>query len=366
MADDSVTAVETSVYTIPTDAPEADGTLSWDSTTLVLVSVQAGGVTGLGYTYGPPACAHVVRDTLAAVVTGVSAMDVPAAAGAMRDAVRNMGYGGVAGYACSAVDIALWDLKARLLGLPLQALLGATRPQVEVYGSGGFVSYGPDRLRDQLAGWVDDGIGRVKIKIGEDRGRNPRRDLDRMRQARETIGEDVELFVDANGAYSAAQAVRVMAAASDLDVRWLEEPVSSDDLEGLAMVRRRVSADVAAGEYATDPHYVRRMCQAGAVDCMQADATRCGGITGWLEAAAVAGAFGLDISAHCAPHVHAQAATAVRTGRHLEWFHDHVRIERMLFDGVLDPHGGVVTPASDWPGLGLVFKAADAEEYRVG
>jgi len=366
MNDPVVESVTAAAYTVPTDAPEADGTLTWDSVTLVLAQVEAGGVRGLGWTYGAPSCASVVTGTLADVVHGRPAMDVPGSHEAMVRAVRNITRQGVAGYAISAVDVALWDLKAKLLGLPLHRLLGAARAFVPVYGSGGFTSYDSAQLRSQLDGWASgQGIPRVKIKIGESWGAEVARDLDRMRQARAIVGDDVELFVDANGGYGAKQAIRVMDAAADLDVRWFEEPVSSDDLEGLREVRDGVRADVTAGEYGWDLYYFRRMLEAGAVDCLQADVSRCGGITEWLRVAAVAAAYGLQISGHCAPHLHAQVAAAVPNLRHLEWFHSHVRIESLFFDGVLDPAGGSVCPDPEAPGLGLVFKAADAERYRV-
>jgi L-alanine-DL-glutamate epimerase-like enolase superfamily enzyme len=262
------------------------------------------------------------------------------------------------------VDVALWDLKARLLGLPLHRLIGAVHAEVPVYGSGGFTTYGAEQLRDQLTGWTDQGITRVKIKIGESWGGRPRRDLARIAQARAVIGPDVELFVDANGGYERKQAVRVMDAAADCDVRWFEEPVSSDDLAGLRAVRDVVRPDVAAGEYGGDLTYFRRMCEAGAVDCLQADATRCGGISEWLRIAAVAAAHHLEISAHCAPHVHAHVAAATPNIRHLEWFHDHVRIEQMFFDGVLDPTGGAVRPDPAAPGNGLTLRREVADRYR--
>ena len=209
-------------------------------------------------------------------------------------------------------------------------------------------------------------IPRVKIKIGESWGTDEVRDLARMRQARETVGGGAELFVDANGGYGRKQAIRVMAAAADLDVRWFEEPVSSDDLDGLREVRDAVAADVAAGEYGWDLPYFRRMCAAGAVDCLQADASRCGGITEWLRAAAVAASHGLEVSGHCAPHLHVHAAAAIPNFRHLEWFHDHVRIESMFLDGTLDPSGGSIRPDPGRPGLGLTVRSAGAEPYRVG
>lgn len=366
MIEAPVTGVSASVYTVPTDAPEADGTLAWTSTTMVLVEVSAAGQTGLGFTYGPPACAAVIRDTLADVVVDRPALDVAGSFEAMVAAVRNQVRDGVAGYAISAVDTALWDLKARMLDLPLLRLLGAVRSEVPVYGSGGFTSYDHGQLQEQLRGWTqDESIPRVKIKIGQGWGSRPGRDLDRIEQARTIIGDDVELYVDANGAYSRKQAIRLGRVAAELGVTWFEEPVSSDHLEGLAEVRAAVAADVAAGEYGCDVFYFRRMCQAASVDCLQADATRCGGITGWLRAACVADSFGLQISGHCAPHIHAHAAAAVPNFRHLEWFHDHVRIENMFFDGTLTPVGGALRPDASAPGLGLELRRSDAEPYRV-
>jgi L-alanine-DL-glutamate epimerase-like enolase superfamily enzyme len=160
--------------------------------------------------------------------------------------------------------------------------------------------------------------------------------------------------------------VRLLRTAADCDVRWFEEPVSSDDLDGLRRVRDAVSADVAAGEYGSDLTYFERMCAAGAVDCLQADASRCGGITEWLRVAAVAAAHHLEISGHCAPHLHVHAAAAVPNLRHLEWFHDHVRIEDMFFDGTLDPTGGALHPDPVAAGNGLTVRDDVVRRYQVG
>jgi L-alanine-DL-glutamate epimerase-like enolase superfamily enzyme len=364
--DARVEALDVAVYTVPTDSPEGDGTLTWDSTTMVLVEARSGEVTGTGWTYGPAACAEVVRGQLAPLVVGGDALDVGGAFHTAVTAVRNAGRVGAVGYAISAVDVALWDLKARLLGLPLHRLLGAVHDEVAVYGSGGFTTYDPGRLREQLQGWAARQIPRVKIKIAESWGTRPRRDLARIAQTRSELGPDVELYVDANGGYGRKQAVRIMAAAAECDVRWLEEPVSSDDLAGLRAVRDAVAPDVAAGEYGYDLTYFRRMCEAGAIDCLQADATRCGGITEWLRIAAVAAAHHLEVSAHCAPHLHAHVAAATPNVRHLEWFHDHVRIEQLFFDGALDPTGGAVRPDPDAVGHGLTLRRDDAERFRKG
>ncbi|WP_031517307.1 enolase C-terminal domain-like protein [Streptomyces sp. NRRL F-5123] len=360
-----VESLRTAVWTVPAERPEADGTLTWDATTLVTVHAEAAGVTGLGWTYGSPAAATVVDTHLAPAVTGRAVWDVPAANEAMTRAVRNAARPGIAGHAVSAVDIALWDLKARLLGLPLVSVLGAARDEVPVYGSGGFTTYGEAEQDRQIRTWTEESdIPRVKIKIGESWGTAEGRDRQRISAARRSAGA-AELYVDANGGYTAKQAVRLAAHLDAEDVTWFEEPVSSDDLTGLARVRDAVRPDVAAGEYGYTLAYFEQMLAAGAVDCLQADVTRCGGVTVWLRAAALAEARGLQVSAHCAPHLHAHAAAAVPNLRHMEWFHDHVRIERALFSGCLDPTGGTVRPGADGsPGHGMELRGPDAEPYR--
>src|SRR5579883_2330718 len=358
----TISRLEVSAYTIPTDGPEADGTIAWDSTTLVLVEATAGDVTGLGYSYADTATARLIHDLLAKVLVGRDAMAVPGAWAAMGHAVRNLGYPGIVSMAISAVDNALWDLKARLLGLPLVTLLGPVRDAAPVYGSGGFTSYSIERLRDQLGGWVAAGIPRVKMKIG----RHPPDDLGRVRAARDAIGPEAELFVDANGAYPRKQALAQAERFAELGVSWFEEPVSSDDLDGLRLLRDRGPAgmDIAAGEYGWDAIYFRRMLEAGAVDVLQADGTRCGGVTGVLQAGALCDAFNLPLSAHCAPSLHAHLGCVVPRMRHLEYFHDHVRIEHLFFDGVPRLAEGQLWPPADRPGLGLALRHADAERFK--
>jgi L-alanine-DL-glutamate epimerase-like enolase superfamily enzyme len=359
-----VEQVRTAAYRIPTDAPEADGTFAWDHTTLVVVEVTGGGRTGLGYTYGPAAAAALVDEALAPVVTGAGALDVRRCWQAMQHQVRNIGRDGVAALAISAVDTALWDLEARLLDVPLHRLLGAVHDTVPVYGSGGFTTYDEGRLTAQLEGWLEEGCRWVKIKVAEGRGTREDRDVARIRQVRDVVGADAGVFVDANGGYAAKQAVRVLERVAAVGVTWLEAPVSSDALAGLRAVRRQVAADVAAGEYGYDLVYFERMCAAEAVDCLQVDVTRCGGYTGWQRAAAVAAAHGLEVSAHCAPALSVPACLATPNLRHLEWFHDHTRIEAMLLAGAPAPAGGDLRP-TDAPGHGLALIPGSAEEYRV-
>ncbi len=364
----NIESIDVGVYEIPTDRTEADGTLEWMSTTMVLIEVRSGGQTGLGWTYAGAGSATVVAEKLTDVCVGASPLDVPGINERMSRACRNLGRPGLVACAISAVDIALWDLKARLLGLPLTALFGQARPDAPVYGSGGFTTYDDATTRAQLEQWVEEwAIPRVKIKIGESWGADPGRDLARVALARQVIGGDVELYVDANGGYSGKQAVRMgLTFCDEHGVTWFEEPVSSDDLAGLREVRDNCAADVAAGEYGYSLDYFASMVRAGAVDCLQVDVTRCGGYTVWLRAAALAAAHNLQVSGHCAPNLHAHVATAVPNLRHLEYFHDHHRIETMLFDGTLPPDGGMLVPDPDRPGHGLTLRQDEARKYRVG
>jgi L-alanine-DL-glutamate epimerase-like enolase superfamily enzyme len=350
-------------FVVPTDAPESDGTAEWDRTTAVVVEVAGGGRHGLGYTYASAATAELVHEVLASCVRGADAFATGEVWQRMVARCRNLGRPGAAMMAISAVDVALWDLKARLLEVPLASLLGRVRETVPIYGSGGFCSYDEERLRSQLAGWVEVGIPRVKMKVGRDRSQ----DRLRVAGARVAIGEQAELYVDVNGAWTRSEALRFAQSFADWRVGWLEEPVSSDDLDGLRWLRDHAPGgmQVAAGEYGFDPWYFRAMLSAGAVDVLQADATRCGGITGFLRAAAIADAFQVPLSSHCAPNLHAHVACAVPRFSVAEWFHDHVRVERMLFDGVLEPVAGALRPDLSRPGLGLELKRKESARHAA-
>lgn len=358
-----ITRTAVSVYTVPTDGPESDGTLEWTSTTMIVVETSARDVTGIGYTYGHQAMAVLISGMLFPIVRDRDAMDVAGSWIAMTRAIRNQGRPGIASMAIAAVDASLWDLKARLLDVPLVTLLGQVRDRVPVYGSGGFTSYSVEQLQRQLGEWVARGITRVKMKVG----RRPEEDDDRVRKARDAIGRAAELFVDANGAYSRKEALGHAEAFSKAHVTWFEEPVSSDDLEGLRLLRDRAPAgmNITAGEYGYDVYYFRRMLDAGAVDVLQADASRCAGITGFMQVGALCDAYNMPLSSHTASALHVHPCCALGRVRHLEHFHDHARIERMLLDGAPEPVDGMLRPDLSRPGLGIELKRVDAERYAA-
>ncbi len=359
-------SVTASTYVVPTEQPEADGTLAWDSTTVVLVEAVAGDMSGLGWTYSSRACQAVIEDLLTEIVVGRDVEDVPGSWSAMVAAIRNLGRPGIASAAIAAVDTALWDLKAKQHEVALCTLLGQVRECVPVYGSGGFTTYDAPTLRQQVESWTGElGISRVKIKIGESRGSEVSRDLDRVRQVCTLVPPETEVFVDANGGYSRKQAIRVGRYLDELGVTWFEEPVSSDDLAGLRLVRDALDCDVTAGEYGSDLTYFERMLGAGAVDCLQADVTRTAGITEWQRIAALAQAAGVELSAHCAPTLHLHVASVVTGLRHVEWFADHVRLEALMFDPGPRVRDGVMRPDTGRPGLGVELRTSDADTYRV-
>ncbi len=359
----SIKDLKASAYKIPAATSEADGTIQWKSTTLVLVELNAAGKTGIGYTYANEAAAIVVDKVLKKIIVDANAFDIPSLNAKMIAAIRNDGQVGIAMMAVSAVDNALWDLKAKLFDVPLCSLLGKAKDSMLIYGSGGFTSYNKKQLQQQLSNWVDAGIQHVKIKIGTDAAK----DVERVKDARDAIGENTSLFVDANGAYTIKQAIEKSFQFKQYNIRWFEEPVTSDNLEGLQFIREHVQPEVniAAGEYGYNLPYFYHMLKANAVDVLQADATRCGGITNFIKAASLAEAQQIPFSSHCAPALHLHAALSLPHFYIAEYFYDHVRIENMLFEGVMQPDKGNIYPDLSRPGIGIEFKHADAEKYKL-
>ncbi|MBV9036645.1 MAG: mandelate racemase [Acidobacteriaceae bacterium] len=359
----TIERIQVSAYTVPTQTPESDGTFEWDKTTLVLAEVFAGGKAGLGYSYADTATAQLIEQSLAPKLKGHSALANAGAWRVMVEQIRNLGRPGISSMAIAAVDNALWDLKGKLLGVSVAALLGLARTEIMAYGSGGFTSYSDDELRRQLGGWAEAGFRAVKMKIGRDAAA----DIHRVSVARQAIGDKVQLFVDANGAYTRKQALEQARRFREYGVTWFEEPVSSDDLEGLRLIRDSgpPGMDIAAGEYGYDTWYFRRMLNAGAVDVQQADATRCAGITGFLQADALCVSHSMPLSAHTSPSLHAHACCGAQRAVNVEYFYDHARLEKMAFDGVLEVTDGVLRPDLSQPGFGLVWKAADMKRYQV-
>lgn len=355
--------VAVKVYKIPTDQPESDGTLKWSSTTMVVVELHAGNKTGLGYSYAHESTAKTIQTDLCELLVKRNVMDIPAIVADMKRVIRNQGMAGISMMAVSAVDIALWDLKAKVLDLPLCTLLGQRSESMLVYGSGGFTSYSVSQLEQDMRNWRSMGLKHVKMKVG----RKADQDVRRVKAAREALGTETEIFVDANGAYSTKEALYLAERFADQKVTWFEEPVSSDNVEGMRTIKQKAPPPIriAAGEYGYNPEYFKRFVAPQAVDVLQADATRCGGISGFMEIGLLCDTMHVPFSSHCAPSVHLHAAVSLPEFLIAEYFHDHVRIENMLFEGHIKPENGQLEPNLTLPGLGIQLKEQDAEKYKL-
>lgn len=355
--------VAVKVYKIPTDQPESDGTLKWSSTTMVVVELHAGNKTGLGYSYAHESTAKTIQTDLSELLVKRNVMDIPAIVADMKRVIRNQGMAGISMMAVSAVDIALWDLKAKVLDLPLCTLLGQRSESMLVYGSGGFTSYSVSQLEQDMRNWRSMGLKHVKMKVG----RKADQDVRRVKAAREALGTETEIFVDANGAYSTKEALYLAERFADQKVTWFEEPVSSDNVEGMRTIKQKAPPPIriAAGEYGYNPEYFKRFVAPQAVDVLQADATRCGGISGFMEIGLLCDTMQVPFSSHCAPSVHLHAAVSLPEFLIAEYFHDHVRIENMLFEGHIKPENGQLEPNLTLPGLGIQLKEQDAEKYKL-
>lgn len=354
--------IEAHAYKIPTDRPESDGTFTWNATTIAIAFVHAAGKKGIGYSYTSAGAVPVIRDELAPRIEGADAFETGRCWMILKNAVRNLGRAGIAKMAAAAVIAAIWDLKGKLLDLSLAAMLGACRNGIPVYGSGGFTSYTLEELAAQMGGWANEGIKMVKMKIGRD----PNADPERIHTVRDAVGPGVQVFVDANEAFDRKTALAIVDDLVHDKVTWYEQPIHHLDFDGMRLIRDRLPASIelTSGEYGFEPDYFRRMMEAGAVDIIQADATRCG-VNDFLAAANLCSAYHLPISSHTAPALHAHLCCVAETARNLEYFYDHVRIEQMLFDGVPVPRKGIIEPDLGRPGLGIVLKEKDAEQFLI-
>jgi L-alanine-DL-glutamate epimerase-like enolase superfamily enzyme len=260
--------------------------------------------------------------------------------------------------ALSAIDVALWDLHAQLLGIPLHLLLGLPAADHAVYAAGGSRSLSRDGLVAEANRFKADGYRGYKMRIGSD---DWRADVERVAAVRETLGREIELMVDANQAWDAGTAIQVAEALEPLDIAWFEEPVDAESMTAMAAVRARSPIPVAAGEtvYGSSPFH--RLVEEGCLDVLQPDLMRCGGLTGFLEIADLAKRVGLRLAPHLFTQVspHILARSDAGQVEHLDGWFDG------FFAGEPLPEDGVVHPGSD-PGLGISISADAREHWTVG
>jgi L-alanine-DL-glutamate epimerase-like enolase superfamily enzyme len=321
------------------------------------------GEVGLGV--GVAASRSIIQDTLKPLLLGQDALAHEKLWDDMFWRVRGFGRKGVAFSAISSVDIALWDLKAKFFGVPLYRLLGPYTDRVPIYGSGGWTSFSELELVREQVGYVERGIPRVKMKVAKDFGRAEDEDLRRLAAVRKAVGDDVEIYVDANNGFYAKQAIGFARRMANYDVRWFEEPVLADDVAGLAAVARAIDIPVATGEHEYTKYGFKELISQGGADIVQPDVGRVGGVTEWLKVAHLAHAFNLPVAPHAVQLVHLHLACCTPNLKVVEYLGVSEETDRLFYTDFPEPQNGMWSPYPDRPGLGLELNPRAVERYSV-
>lgn len=309
------------------------------------------GFSGHGFSYskragGPAQYAHARE--VAGTAIGEDPNDIAKLYTKLLWAGASVGRSGVATQALAAIDIALYDLKAKRAGLPLAKLLGAHRDSVRTYNtSGGFLNASIQDVLARAAQSIEEGIGGVKIKVGLPDGEE---DLGRVRAVREYLGDDIPLMVDANQQWDRTTALRMGRRLEEFDLTWIEEPLDAYDAEGHADLARALDTPIATGEMLASVAEHERLIAARACDILQPDAPRIGGITQFLRLMTLADQAGLDVAPHFAMEIHLHLAACYPREtwvEHFDWLDP-------LFEERLETRDGrMLVP--DRPGLGITF-----------
>ncbi len=362
-----IARVGTTLIAIPRDPPISDATaVSMGMGAHCFVHIVTDeGLDGLGMSTASRAVRAVIDYDLKPLLEGADPLNIEGLWQEMFWRVRGIGRKGVAFQAISAVDIALWDLKAKILGLPLYKLLGPCRESVPIYGSGGWTSYTEAELVEEQLGYVERGMTRVKMKVGKDFGSSTDEDVQRLRAVRKAVGDDVEIYIDANNGYTAKQAIGMARKFEESNVGWYEEPVLADDIDGLAQVVAAIDIPVATGEHEYTKYGFKDLMCRGAADIVQPDVGRVGGVTEWMKVAAMADAFNLPVASHSYQLVHLHMACATPNLMVVECLGTREAEDVILYKDCAVPSGPEWSPDPDKPGLGLELDPFALEKYGV-
>jgi L-alanine-DL-glutamate epimerase-like enolase superfamily enzyme len=318
-----------------------------------------------GFGVGTPIARDVIERVLKPLLVGQDPLCIEKLWDDMFWRVRGYGRKGVAFCAISAVDIALWDLKAKLFGVPLYRLLGPYTDRVPIYGSGGWTSYSEAELVREQTGYVERGIPRVKMKVAKDFGRSEREDIKRLAAVRKAVGDNVEIYVDANNGYYAKQAIGMARHLAEYDVKWFEEPVLADDISGLAAIARAIDIPVATGEHEYTRYGFKSLIAEGGADIVQPDVGRVGGVTEWMKVAHLASAFNLPIAPHAVQLVHLHLACCIPNLKVVEYLGTAEEGDRIWYTEFPEQRDGYWSPYPDRPGLGLELSPEAVRRYAV-
>ncbi|MEX5303819.1 L-talarate/galactarate dehydratase [Kocuria sabuli] len=355
---DAVRHVQLSTATLPLSTPISDAKVftgrQRPMTEVVFLFAEIAteqGHSGVGFSYskragGPAQYAHAKE--VAEGLIGEDPNDIARVHDKLLWAGASVGRSGVATQALAAIDVALWDLKAKRAGLPLAKLLGAHRDSVRTYNtSGGFLNASLEEVKDRASASLEAGIGGIKIKVGLP---DSAEDLRRVAGVREHIGTGVPLMVDANQQWDRATALRMGRRLEEFGLTWIEEPLDAYDTEGHARLTAALDTPIATGEMLASVAEHVRLIEARSCDIIQPDAPRVGGITQFLRLAALADQRGLDLAPHFAMEIHLHLAAAYPREpwvEHFDWLDP-------LFEERLETRDGrMLVPAR--PGLGITL-----------
>lgn len=331
---------------------------------VVEVTTDAG-IRGIGVTYhevGGEAIREFVKYAVRPRLIGRSPFETEALFEENSHYMRGVGRKGLAFCAYSAVDIALWDIKGKALGLPLYRLLGGGDPNVPIYASGGWTSYSTEELVAEAKNMVARGYKKIKLKVGVDGGRNPSEDVRRVAAVREAIGPDVGFMLDANNVWRAAAAVQFANRVREYNIEFFEEPVFADDIPGLAEFKRGTDIPLATGEHEYTRYGARDLLLGNAADIIQCDVTRVGGYTEMLRVIAMAQAWNKGFAPHGMEHMHMHLVAAASNGMYLERLFMFEEVVRNVYKNAPEPVNGILT-IPDKPGLGLELNEDYLREY---
>ena len=364
-----ITDVKTTVLSVPHLSGFKDATIrhmvQGRSQCFVHIMTDEG-LQGLGLGGGAQAAREVIERTLKPILVGQNPLHIEKIWDDLFWAVRGVGRKGLAFCAISAVDVALWDLKAKFFEVPLYQLLGPYTEVVPIYGSGGWTHFNLDELLAEQSGYVERGMKSVKMKVGKDFGQSEQEDIQRLAAIREAVGDDIEILIDANNGYYAKQAIRMAKAFEPYRVGWFEEPVLADDIEGLAAVARAIDIPVATGEHEYTKYGFKDLIARGGADIVQPDVGRVGGITEWLKVAHLAHAFNLPVAPHAYQLVHLHLACATPNLRIVEYLGAVEAADKIFYTEFPQPDpDGMWAPYPDKPGLGLELDPTAVKKYSV-